>query len=106
MVKSDVSTVINLIPTESATLANTNYQFVQDEDSTEDGIAITPYGTIIAPYAESGGSEVDVEITPKLTINGVGYTASAAIHTVSGGSGGSAYTAVAVGDTVTMAKDA
>ena len=106
VVKSDVSTVINLIPTESATLANTNYQFIQDEDSTEDGIAITPYGTIIAPYTETLGVEDDVEILPKLTINGVGYTASAAIHTVAGGEGGGAYAAVAVGDTVTMVKDA
>lgn len=98
VVKSDVSTVINLIHTESDTLQCTNYKFVQDEDSTEAGIAITEYGTIIAPYTESGGSEVDVSITPKLTINGVGYTASSAIHTAGGNP-------VAVGDTVTMSKD-
>ena len=98
VVKSDVSTVINLIHTESATLADTNYQFEQDEASTAAGIAVTPYGTIIAPYSESSGTEVDVEITPKLTINGVGYTASAAIHTAG-------LSPVAVGDTVTFAKD-
>lgn len=106
VVKSDVSTVVNLIHNETDTLANTNYQFVQDEDCTEDGIAVTPYGTYILPYTETAGAEDDVEFTPKLTINGVGYTASAALHTVSGGEGASAYTAIAVGDTVTMAKDA
>lgn len=105
VVKSDVSTVINLVHNESDTLQCTNYVFVQDEDSTEDGIAITPYGTIIAPYTESSGDEVDVEITPHLTINGVGYTGGT-IHTVAGGEGGGAYTAVAVGDTVTFTKDA
>ena len=106
VVKSDVSTVVNLVHTETDTLQNTNYQFVQDEDSTEDGIAVTPYGTYILPYAESNGSEVDVEFTPKLTINGVGYTASAALHTVAGGEGAGAYDAIAIGDTVTMVKDA
>lgn len=106
VVKSDVSTVVNLVHNEADTLQNTNYQFVQDEDCTEDGIAVTPYGTYILPYTESSGDEVDVPFTPKLTINGVGYTASATLHTVSGGEGASAYTAVAVGDTVTMAKDA
>lgn len=105
VVKSDVSTVINLVHTESDTLQNTNYVFLQDEDSTEDGIAITPYGTIIAPYTESSGNEVDVPIIPHLTINGVGYTGGT-IHTVAGGEGAGAYTAVAVGDTVTFTKDA
>ena len=106
VVKSDVSTVVNLVHTETDTLQNTNYQFVQDEDSTEDGIAVTPYGTFILPYTETLGVEDDVEFTPKLTINGVGYTASASLHTVAGGEGDGSYTAVAVGDTVTMAKDA
>ena len=99
VVKSDVSTVINLVHTESDTLACTNYEFVQDADSTEAGIAVTQYGTFIVPYSESGGSEVDVSFTPKLTINGVGYTASAALHTAG-------VSALEVGDTVTMAKDA
>ena len=102
VVKSDVSTVINLIHTEGDTLQDTNYVFQQDSTSTAAGIAVTPYGTLIAPYSESGGSEVDVSITPKLKINGVGYTASAAIHTTTSGT---TYYAVKVGDTVTMNKD-
>lgn len=102
VVKSDVSTIINLEHAEGDTLQDTNYVFVQDETSTANGIAITEYGTIIAPYTESSGNEVDVSITPKLTINGVGYTASSAIHTTTSGT---TYYAVAVGDTVTMAKD-
>ena len=108
VVKSDVSTVINLEQVESDTLANTSYVFEQDSTSTAAGVAVHPYGSFIAPLTMSGSpaAEVDVEITPKLTINGVGYTASAAIHTTSGGEGGGAYTAVAVGDTVTMSKDA
>lgn len=108
VVKSDISTVINLEHVEGDTVQDTNYVFVQDSTSTAAGVAIHPYGSIIAPITMSGtpAAEVDVEITPKLTINGVGYTASAAIHTTSGGEGGGAYTAVKVGDTVTMAKDA
>ena len=107
VVKSDVSTVINLVHTEGDTLQDTNYVFVQDSTSTTAGIAITPYGTIIAPITMSGtpAAEVDAPITPHLTINGVGYTGGT-IHTVAGGEGGGAYTAVAVGDTVTFTKDA
>lgn len=108
VVKSDISTVINLEHVEGDTLQDTNYVFEQDSTSTAAGVAIHPYGSIIAPLTMSGSpaAEVDVAITPKLTINGVGYTASAAIHTTSGGEGASAYTAVKVGDTITMAKDA
>lgn len=105
VVKSDVSTVINLVHTETDTLQNTNYVFVQDEDSTEDGIAITPYGTIIAPITYSSGDEVDVEIVAHLEINGVGYT-SGEIHTVGDSTADPAVPAVAVGDTVTFTKDA
>ena len=108
VVKSDISTVINLEHVEGDTLQDTNYVFEQDSTSTAAGVAIHPYGSIIAPLTMSGtpAAEVDVAITPKLTINGVGYTASAAIHTTSGGVGASAYTAVKVGNTVTMSKDA
>lgn len=108
VVKSDVSTVINLEHVEGDTLQDTNYKFVQDATSTAAGVAIHPYGSIIAPLEMSGSpaAEVDVAITPKLTINGVGYTASAAIHTTTGGSSPNTYTAVKVGDTVTMNKDA
>ena len=108
VVKSDVSTVINLEHVEGDTVQDSNYVFVQDSTSTAAGVAIHPYGSIIAPITMSGSpaAEVDVAITPKLTINGVGYTASAAIHTTTGGTSPNTYTAVKVGDTVTMAKDA
>ncbi len=98
VVKSDVSTVVNLIHSESDTLACTNYKFEQDSTSTGNGIAVTEYGTFIIPYSESSGNEVDVTFTPKLTINGVGYTASSALHTAG-------ENAIAVGDTITMSKD-
>ena len=108
VVKSDISTVINLEHVEGDTLQDTNYNFVQDSTSTAAGVAIHPYGSIIAPITMAGtpAAEVDVAITPKLTINGVGYTASAAIHTTTGGTSPNTYTAVKVGDTVTLAKDA
>ena len=105
VVKSDVSTVVNLIHNEGDTLQCTNYKFIEDNTIANLGVGVTEYGTFMIPYTESSGNEVDVAFTPKLTINGVGYTASAALHTTSGGSGGGAYTAVAVGDTVTMVKD-
>lgn len=108
VVKSDIATVINLEHVEGDTLQNTNYEFIQDATLTALGVAVHPYGSFIAPLAMSGSpaAEVDVSITPKLQINGVGYTASAAIHTTSGGTSPNTYTAVKVGDTITMAKDA
>ena len=104
VVKSDVSTVINLEEVEGDSLQCTNYEFIQDSTSTAAGIAVQPYGSFIAPLTMSGNpaAEVDVSITPKLQINGVGYTASAAIHTTTSGT---SYYAVKVGDTVTMSKD-
>ena len=107
VVKSDISTVINLEHAEGDTLQDTNYVFVQDSTSTAAGVAVHPYGSFIAPLTMSGtpAAEVDVAITPKLTINGVGYTGGT-IHTTTGGTSPNTYTAVKVGDTITMTKDA
>lgn len=65
----DVNTVFSLIPKDAATLQNTNYNFVQTEDATENGIAIHKYGAVIMPNTETGGT------TLELTINGKTYTA-------------------------------
>lgn len=102
-VQSVVNTGTNLIVTlaqdETDTVANTNLVFVQDAQTTEDGVAVHPYGAIIAPITATTAEGVttysipDVELIGK--IGSVGYTASADIDID-----------VAVGDTVTMAKDA
>lgn len=65
----DVNTVFSLIPEDTATLQYTNYNFVQTEDATENGIAIHKYGAVIMPNTETGGT------TLELTINGKTYTA-------------------------------
>ena len=107
VVKSDISTVINLEQVEADTLANTNVVFIQDQTSTAAGVAVHPYGSYIAPLAMSGtpAAEVDVAVTPKAQIGSVTYTGTT-FHTTSGGEGGGAYTAVKVGDTITLTKDA
>ena len=102
-VQSVVNTGTNLIVTlaqnEADTVANTNLVFVQDAQTTEDGVAVHPYGAIIAPITATTSegtttySIPDVELIGK--IGTVGYTASADIDID-----------VAVGDTVTMTKDA
>lgn len=89
IVKSEVSTIITLELDEDETLASTSFKFVQDEDSTEHGVAITPYGAIIVPDGVTA-------VTPTLLIGTTGYTASEAID----------LTSYAVGHTVTMAKNA
>lgn len=63
------NSVFTLMPADTATLQNTNYSFVQTEDATENGIAIHPYGAVIIPNSETGGT------TLELVINGTTYTA-------------------------------
>ena len=102
-VQSVVNTGTNLIVTlaqvETDSVANSNLVFVQDAQTTEDGVAVHPYGAIIAPITATTADNVttysipDVELIGK--IGTVGYTATADIDID-----------VAVGDTVTMAKDA
>lgn len=69
----DVNSVFSLIPTDTATLQYTNYNFVQTEDATENGIAIHKYGAVIMPNTETSGT------TLELTINGKSYTAGTAL---------------------------
>ena len=65
----DVNTVFSLIPTDTATLQYTNYNFVQTEDATENGIAIHKYGAVIMPNTETSGTTLEI------LINGKSYTA-------------------------------
>ena len=65
----DTNTVFSLTATDATTLQNTNYNFVQTQDATENGIAIHKYGAVIIPNTETGGT------TLELVINGTTYTA-------------------------------
>ena len=98
--------VFTLVPADSASLQNANYQFEQNEDMTEDGIAVHKYGAIIVPVGYYTGTSAE-DVTPDvtLTINGVGYTADGLVlndYT----SGNDTVSATAVGDTVAFTKDA
>ena len=97
VVNTGTNIIVTLKQTESDTLTPTNLMFVQDEQTTEDGVAVHPYGAVIAPITPAEG-QTPASI-PSVTLIGkigdVGYTASAAITI-----------AVKAGDTVTMAKDA
>lgn len=53
---------------ENPTLANTNYNFVQTEALTEEGIAVHKYGAVIIPASKSA-----TEITLEMEVNGVVY---------------------------------
>jgi hypothetical protein len=81
--------VFTLIPANVTTLQPSTYNFVQDEASTEAGIAIHPYGAVIIPADNENGT------TLKLNIKGVGYTAGTALTVES-----------EVGDEITFTKDA
>lgn len=73
---------------EKPTLVNGNYNFIQTEDMTNNGIAMHRYGAVIIP-----ASKVGTEITLEMEINGVTYKAATAITGASN-----------VDETVTMNK--
>lgn len=75
----------------AGTLAKDTFEFEQTKALVEDGIAVQKYGEIIIPT-----SKLSTSILTVGNIDGVGYTASSTIK-------GST---VAVGDTITLAKDA
>ena len=86
------ATVVNVVIDDSTpSLQNTDVRYIQTETLTEDGVAVQPYGTFIIPKTKLAES-YDV----KATIKGVGYTSSASVE----------LGALAVGDTITMTKDA
>ncbi len=84
----DEGTILTLVPAEINRLAGGNYNFVQDEDNTEAGVAVHKYGAIIVP---SGVSSV----TLYMQVGEDTYT-GAAITVAS----------VGAGDTVTFTKNA
>ena len=86
IVTNENATIITLIPADTATLANSNLIFVQDEDNTEAGVAVHRYGAFIVP-------EDVASFTPIATLGDANYTGTAI--TVA---------SAAVGDTVTLTK--
>ena len=101
--KNNGSAIYTLIPADSATLADSNLEFVQDEDATEDGIAVHKYGAVIIPIAGVGGTQVDY--TAKAKIGDVTYTASTKIYVDTDSTPSTGHDATVVGDTITLAKD-
>ena len=87
--KVGTATVINMVLTEPTTLQQTSINFVQTEDTTEDGVAVQKFGSYIVPK-----TALEKTYTLEATIKGTQYATASAI-----GLG-----ALAVGDTVTFAK--
>ncbi len=86
--KSDNATVITITPDEATGLSSKQINFIQTEDDVENGVAVHRFGAYIVPTGVTS-------ITPELSIDGTGYTASAAITVAS----------ATVGATVTFAKN-
>lgn len=86
---SEQATVLTVEPQiDGAALVGGQYEFVQTQALTTNGIAIHKYGGILIPSDKSA-----TEITLVLTVNGVTYTAATSISTANN-----------VGDTVTCNK--
>lgn len=86
---SDTATVITLSAADSSGLENRNVNFIQDEDSTADGVAIHRYGAVMIPAAYDGEG-----VTLHAEINGKKYTAGTAVTDES-----------TVGSTITFTAD-
>ncbi|MBO7731199.1 MAG: hypothetical protein J6S67_01550 [Methanobrevibacter sp.] len=102
--KNDNSAIYTLLPADSASLADSNLEFIQDDDATEDGIAVHKYGAVIIPIIASPGTQV--YWTPVARIGDVTYTATSSIYVDTDDTPSTGHDATAVGDTITLAKDA
>lgn len=89
-------------PTTDPTYKDLSYNFVEDSTAVTNGIAVHKYGAVIMPTSDGSQNQYQA----KLSIDGVGYTASTKLTVADAGEGASAVTATAVGDKITFAKDA
>ena len=100
---SDNAAVYTLVPADSATLADSNLEFIEDSTSVSHGIAVHKYGAVIIPVAAAGATQYSY--TAKAKIGDVNYTASSAIYVDTDDTPSTGHDATAVGDTITLAKD-
>lgn len=101
--KSGNAAIYTLTPADSASLQNSNLEFVQDSTSTQNGIAVHKYGAVIIPIAGVGGTQVSY--TAKAKLGDATYTAGAAVLVVDDTSTEPDTPATKVGDTITLALD-
>ena len=101
--KNNGIAIYTLIPADSATLADTNLEFVQDSTSVQAGIAVHKYGAVIIPIVASPATQPSY--TAKAKIGDVTYTASSAIYVDTDDTPSTGHDATVVGDTITLAKD-
>lgn len=99
--KSDYATVITLIPKDADTLGDRSTHFVQTSDLTTLGIGVQPYGAIFIP---AGVLEDEDTIDVTTALGSDTYTGT--IQLVADDSGETEVPAVAVGDEITLTKDA
>ena len=97
------SVIYTLTPADSASLADSNLEFIQDSTSVQAGIAVHKYGAVIVPVVASPGTQPSY--TAKAKIGDVTYTASSAVYVDTDPTPSTGHTATAVGDTITLAKD-
>ena len=93
--------VYGLAPADTAALTSKNFNFIQDEDSTEAGIAVHKYGAIIMPK----GDGAETEYTGHLQIGSKTYTAGSKILTVADTVSVPNVPATKIGDEITFTQD-
>lgn len=97
--------VYTLAPADSASLADSNLQFIQDSTSTQNGIAVHKYGAVIIPIVDTSGGATQPYYTAKAAIGDVTYTATGNVYPVLVDADPD-IPATKVGDTITLSKDA
>lgn len=101
---NDAGTVITLDYAGAAALTPSAVQFVQTEDLTEAGIGVQKYGGFLIPADWYTGNETKIDI--ELTLGADTYTGELQLVAEAASGDDPAVPAVAVGDTITMTKQA
>lgn len=99
--KSGNAAIYTLTPADPASLQNSNLEFIQDDDATEDGVAVHKYGAVIIPITQTNQKDY----TAKAKLGDATYTATAKILVVDDTSTDPDTPATKVGDTITLAID-
>ena len=100
--KNNGNAIYTLEPADSASLADSNLEFIEDGTSVAAGIAVHKYGAVIIPITETS----QVDYTAKARIGDVTYTATSKIYVDTDDTPSTGHDATVVGDTITLSKDA
>lgn len=82
--KNDAGMVVAIVPSNADTLGDRNLKFVQDEDNTELGVAVYPYGAFIIPGAALEGTGAINSLSVVANLGDDEYTGTISLNASAG----------------------